>query len=352
MARPPTGPRRRPRRPPRTRRPPRVRREVRVPHHRGRVRRTPPRHRRRHRPTTPASPTRRSTASDGVFWPCPSEEHPGTPRMFAERFHHADGRAKFFAVEHRPAGEEPDAEFPLFFTTGRYKEHYNSGAQTRQVGKLTAAQPVPRLEMHPRLARRHRVVTGSRGDGREPPREGRVRGRGDRRHPPGHAVRAVPLGRARRREPADQRRPRPDQPDAGVQAGGRADRLRARPGRHDEEAAGDHRQRHGRRPAAGRAAAPQRRRRVRHHRVRRGAARQLQPHPARPRAVRRRPGGDHPQAARLVRRARGHVPVRRAGHPRRSGRRGSSPPATATPTPTTCACSPPAARRWCRRSRG
>ena len=101
-------------------------------------------------------------ANDGVCWPCPSEEHAGTPRMFVGRFHHADGRAKFFAVEHRAAGEEPDGEFPLVFTTGRYKEHYNSGAQTRQVGKLSAARPVPRLEMHPRLARRHRVVTGSR----------------------------------------------------------------------------------------------------------------------------------------------------------------------------------------------
>lgn len=101
-------------------------------------------------------------ANDGVCWPCPSEESFGTPRMFAERFSHPDGRARFFAVEHRPAGEEPDAAFPLFFTTGRYKEHYNSGAQTRTVGRLTAARPVPRLEMHPRLARRHRVVTGSR----------------------------------------------------------------------------------------------------------------------------------------------------------------------------------------------
>jgi assimilatory nitrate reductase catalytic subunit len=100
-------------------------------------------------------------ASDGVCWPCPSEDHPGTPRMFAERFHHLDGRAKFFAVEHRAAGEEPDNEFPLFFTTGRYKEHYNSGAQTHRVAKLHSAQPVPRLELHPRLARRHRIVTGS-----------------------------------------------------------------------------------------------------------------------------------------------------------------------------------------------
>ena len=101
-------------------------------------------------------------ANDGVPWPCVSADDPGTPRLFAERFHHADGRARFFAVEHRAAGEEPDAEFPLFFTTGRYKEHYNSGAQTRLVGKLSNAKPAPRLEIHPRLAKRHGVATGNR----------------------------------------------------------------------------------------------------------------------------------------------------------------------------------------------
>ncbi|MFO0852677.1 MAG: molybdopterin oxidoreductase family protein [Gemmataceae bacterium] len=98
----------------------------------------------------------------GVHWPCPSEDHPGTPRLFADRFAHADGKAKFFAVEHRPAGEEPDADYPLFFTTGRYKEHYNSGAQTRIVERLRKAKPLPRLEVHPRLAARHGIATGNR----------------------------------------------------------------------------------------------------------------------------------------------------------------------------------------------
>jgi assimilatory nitrate reductase catalytic subunit len=98
----------------------------------------------------------------GVFWPCPSEDHPGTPRLFADRFHHPDGRARFHAVEHRPAGEEPDADYPLYFTTGRYREHYNSGAQTRQVDRLTQAKPLPRLQMHPRLARRLGATRGSR----------------------------------------------------------------------------------------------------------------------------------------------------------------------------------------------
>lgn len=98
---------------------------------------------------------------DGVFWPCPTEEHPGTPRLFADRFAHADGKAKFHAVLHRPAGEEPDAEYPFFFITGRYKEHYNSGAQTRLVAALTNAQPTARLQLHPRLAARLGAETGS-----------------------------------------------------------------------------------------------------------------------------------------------------------------------------------------------
>jgi assimilatory nitrate reductase catalytic subunit len=98
--------------------------------------------------------------NQGIFWPCPSPEHPGTPRLFAERFQHPSGRARFHAVPHRPAGEVPDAAYPLFFTTGRYKEHYNSGAQTRRVPKLMDAQPVPRVEIHPRLAAQLAVSNG------------------------------------------------------------------------------------------------------------------------------------------------------------------------------------------------
>ncbi len=91
--------------------------------------------------------------AQGIFWPCPAPDHPGTPRLFADRFARPGGRALFHAVSHRPSAELPDADYPLFFTTGRYKEHYNSGAQTRRVEPLVDAQPEPRLELHPRLAR-------------------------------------------------------------------------------------------------------------------------------------------------------------------------------------------------------
>ncbi|HVT09927.1 MAG TPA: molybdopterin oxidoreductase family protein [Polyangia bacterium] len=96
----------------------------------------------------------------GVFWPCPAEDHPGTPRLFAERFAFPDGRARFHAVRHRPSAEVPDADYPLYFTTGRYREHYNSGAQTRLVPALLRARPEARLQVHPRLAARLGVADG------------------------------------------------------------------------------------------------------------------------------------------------------------------------------------------------
>jgi assimilatory nitrate reductase catalytic subunit len=102
----------------------------------------------------------RIRAEQGVFWPCPEATHPGSPRLFQERFEHPSGRARFFVVPYRPAVEVPDAEYPLFFTTGRYKEHYNSGAQTRRVSQLSDAKPEPRVQLHPRLARQLGVLDG------------------------------------------------------------------------------------------------------------------------------------------------------------------------------------------------
>jgi assimilatory nitrate reductase catalytic subunit len=90
--------------------------------------------------------------SGGVFWPCPAPDHPGTPRMFLDRFATPDGRARFFPAEHRPAAEEIDAEYPVYLTTGRLLQHYQSGAQTRRVPALREAQPEPFVEVHPDLA--------------------------------------------------------------------------------------------------------------------------------------------------------------------------------------------------------
>ncbi|UYQ62005.1 molybdopterin oxidoreductase family protein [Streptomyces peucetius] len=109
---------------------------------------------------------RRIAEEDGVFWPCPegdeqdADPHPGTPRLFLDRFATADGLARFVPVGHRPAAEEPDAEYPVLLTTGRVVAQYQSGAQTRRVDELNAAAPGPFVELHPQLAERLGVGEG------------------------------------------------------------------------------------------------------------------------------------------------------------------------------------------------
>jgi assimilatory nitrate reductase catalytic subunit len=117
----------------------------------------------------------RVRAEHGVFWPCPEPGHPGTPRLFRERFAHPDGRARFIAVEHRGPAEPVDADFPLHLTTGRVLGQYQSGAQTRRVRDLPDDGPY--VELHPLLADRigaHDgepvVVTTRRGELKAPAR--------------------------------------------------------------------------------------------------------------------------------------------------------------------------------------
>ncbi|MDQ0952703.1 assimilatory nitrate reductase catalytic subunit [Streptomyces phaeochromogenes] len=129
---------------------------------------------------------RRLAEENGVFWPCPADgaadgsgsgsadasaedreggvqepgAHPGTPRLFLDRFATPDGRARFVAVNHRPLAEEPDEEYPVLLTTGRVVSQYQSGAQTRRVDELNAAAPGSFVELHPRLAERVGAVEG------------------------------------------------------------------------------------------------------------------------------------------------------------------------------------------------
>lgn len=99
----------------------------------------------------------------GIFWPCPREDHPGTPRLFEEgswnsvakgagRFYFPDGKARFHVAPYTPPAEDVDAQYPVILTTGRVVSHYLSGTQTRRIGPLVDQYPQPRVEIHPRLA--------------------------------------------------------------------------------------------------------------------------------------------------------------------------------------------------------
>ncbi len=99
----------------------------------------------------------------GVFWPCPTLDHSGTPRLFEDKqFFTPDKKAHFNAVEYRPPAEVTDEEYPVVLTTGRVVSQYLSGTQTRRIGALVDQYPEPLVEVHPTLAARHGVVSGDR----------------------------------------------------------------------------------------------------------------------------------------------------------------------------------------------
>ncbi|MCL1934489.1 MAG: molybdopterin oxidoreductase family protein [Candidatus Azobacteroides sp.] len=97
----------------------------------------------------------------GVFWPCPSLDHPGTPRLWEDRkFRTPDGKAHFNPAPYRLSAEMPDEEYPIILTTGRVVSQYLSGSQTRRIGKLVDQYPEPLLEIHPELAAKYGIQQG------------------------------------------------------------------------------------------------------------------------------------------------------------------------------------------------
>ncbi|WP_248928837.1 assimilatory nitrate reductase catalytic subunit NasC [Paenibacillus hamazuiensis] len=98
---------------------------------------------------------------EGVYWPCPSPDHPGAGRLFEESFAHADGRAELTPVANHFPDETVDNEYPLHLTTGRVLSHYLTGVQTRRSPSLLARDVESFMEIHPKTARKYRIEDGT-----------------------------------------------------------------------------------------------------------------------------------------------------------------------------------------------
>jgi assimilatory nitrate reductase catalytic subunit len=99
-------------------------------------------------------------ANQGVFWPCPSEDHPGTKRLFQDRFPTLTGRARFNVIRHQSPAEVPSPDYPLYLTTGRVLAQYQSGTQTQRVAQLCEIAPAAQVEIHPSTAKSYGLVNG------------------------------------------------------------------------------------------------------------------------------------------------------------------------------------------------
>jgi formate dehydrogenase alpha subunit len=94
----------------------------------------------------------------GLQWPCPTQEHPGTPILHTERF--ARGKGHFVPLEYKPPKELPDDEYPLILTTGRSLFHFHTGTMTRKVKGLNILLEEGPLEINPSDASALGIVDG------------------------------------------------------------------------------------------------------------------------------------------------------------------------------------------------
>ncbi len=82
---------------------------------------------------------------EGLQWPCPTLDHPGTKYLHKGTFPKGKGEMK--AIEYKPPAEVVDEEYPILLNTGRMITHYN--VMTRFSDKLDAIRPHELAEINP-----------------------------------------------------------------------------------------------------------------------------------------------------------------------------------------------------------
>ena len=95
---------------------------------------------------------------EGLTWPCPTPDHPGTPVLHMNGF--ARGKGAFFAIEYQAPAELPDAEYPFVLTTGRVHQHYHTGTMSRKGTALNRLYPEALAEINVEDAKALNLMDG------------------------------------------------------------------------------------------------------------------------------------------------------------------------------------------------
>jgi predicted molibdopterin-dependent oxidoreductase YjgC len=96
----------------------------------------------------------------GLQWPCPTDDHPGTPVLHTNIF--VRGKGRFIPLKYTPPGEMPDKDYPLILTTGRSLYHFHTGTMTRKVTVLNVLKPEGMVEISPRDASQLGIAEGDK----------------------------------------------------------------------------------------------------------------------------------------------------------------------------------------------
>jgi len=98
--------------------------------------------------------------NEGLQWPCPSEDHPGTCILHTNTF--VRGKGRFMPLKYTPPAEMPDADYPLILSTGRSLYHFHTGTMTRKVAGLNVIEPEAAVEINPEDASRLGISQGDK----------------------------------------------------------------------------------------------------------------------------------------------------------------------------------------------
>ncbi len=82
---------------------------------------------------------------EGLHWPCPTPEHPGTPILHGAQF--TRGKGMFHALEWIAPAEVADDDYPMYLTTGRVLYHYHTGTMTMKTEGLNEREPESFVEI-------------------------------------------------------------------------------------------------------------------------------------------------------------------------------------------------------------
>ncbi len=86
---------------------------------------------------------------EGINWPCPTRDYPGTAVLYETEFATPDGKGVFHPVEWKEPSDLPDKKFPFRLNTGRIIWHWQSGSMTRRCKSLNDEMSEAYLEMNP-----------------------------------------------------------------------------------------------------------------------------------------------------------------------------------------------------------
>ncbi len=99
---------------------------------------------------------------EGICWPCPNREHPGTPILHRDQF--TRGKGLFHAIDYRPPAEETSKQYPMYLTTGRLLYQYHTGTMSMKTAGLNERAPESFVEISPKDARALEIDDGTMVD--------------------------------------------------------------------------------------------------------------------------------------------------------------------------------------------